>query len=273
MHIPDPRLGVVDGDGGADGLHQVGLAEANATEEEEGVVVGAGRLGDGPRRLPGKLVGASDHEVGKVEPARQAGCPQTELGRLVRRCVGESNRCGRWCCHSCGWQGRSDGRKIEERGLLELGRVVKEGELRRLLFDGRFGRRIHAARADANPHITAPGQTGGLFEVAVEGLVDLRGRGLVAGREGDEPLGCVEAHRGAVEELAHRGLAILPVQRHEGLIPAFFHQSVRLRVAERSKAVRPVEQGCAQTGEERASQVERQHSTAGASLCGCGVRL
>ena len=70
MHIPDPRLGVVDGDGGADRLHEVGLAEANAPEEDEGVVVGAGRLGDGPRRLPGKLVGASDHEVGKVEPAR-----------------------------------------------------------------------------------------------------------------------------------------------------------------------------------------------------------
>ena len=107
----------------------------------------------------------------------------------------------------------------------------------------------------------------------MEGLVDLRGRGLVAGREGDEPLGGVEADRGAVEELAHRGLAILPVQRHEGLIPAFFHQSVRLRVAKRSKAVRPVEQGCAQTGEEPASQVERQHSTAGRILCAAAAGL
>ena len=47
----------------ADGLHQVGLAEADAAVEEQRVVASRGVLGHRPAGGVGELVGAADDEV------------------------------------------------------------------------------------------------------------------------------------------------------------------------------------------------------------------
>ena len=46
----------------ADGVEEVGLAEADPPVEEEGVVGRRGMLGDGLAGRLGKLVGGADHE-------------------------------------------------------------------------------------------------------------------------------------------------------------------------------------------------------------------
>jgi hypothetical protein len=54
--------GAALGDVLADGLHEVGLAEADAAVDEEGIVSAGGRLGDGEGGGMGELVVHADDE-------------------------------------------------------------------------------------------------------------------------------------------------------------------------------------------------------------------
>jgi hypothetical protein len=62
-HVHDAPGGVLLEDLDADGLEQVCLAEADAAEDEERVVVLAGVVGDGDAGRVGELVGRPDDEL------------------------------------------------------------------------------------------------------------------------------------------------------------------------------------------------------------------
>ena len=78
----------------ADGVHQVGLAHADAAIEEERIVGARGPLGDGQRGGAGKLVAVADDEgvegVARVE--LRGGGPVE--ARLLRRARGRWRRRG-----------------------------------------------------------------------------------------------------------------------------------------------------------------------------------
>ena len=120
-HIGDPGLGLAGDHGVGDGLHQVRLAEAGGTVDEERVVRLPGRLGHGMCGCGGQFVGLADDErleqVPLVERRRLAGdgCPGTQ-------CAGDGTKksiCGRDARSSCTWKTISTG--LTEHGCRQPG--------------------------------------------------------------------------------------------------------------------------------------------------------